>query len=93
MPLIQWTTIRLVVSENDWRRHDSEMDPKDRKKLLSASCAKTNQESWPEEGHSQIQGTRSTSWAECRSKKVRHRADGEVFLLTSLYIGLFRLRR
>jgi len=27
LPLIQWTTVRLVVSENDWRRHDSEMEP------------------------------------------------------------------
>jgi hypothetical protein len=32
LPLIQWTIIRLVVSENDWRRHNSEMEPKRRGK-------------------------------------------------------------
>jgi hypothetical protein len=30
LPLIQWTTVRLVVSENDGRRHDSEMEPQGR---------------------------------------------------------------
>src|SRR5712691_10843397 len=30
LPLIQWTTVRLVVSENDWRRHGSEMEPQGR---------------------------------------------------------------
>jgi hypothetical protein len=30
LPLIQWTTVRLVVSENDWRRHDREMEPQRR---------------------------------------------------------------
>src|SRR5271165_2382802 len=29
---MQWTIIRLVVSENDWRRHNSEMEPKRRGK-------------------------------------------------------------
>src|SRR5437016_455918 len=34
-----------------------------------------------------------TSWAECpRQKKFRHRAEGEIFLLTFPFIGLFRHR-
>src|SRR5438132_14224907 len=33
-----------------------------------------------------------TSWAECpRQKKFRHRAEGEIFLLTFPFIGLFRV--
>ena len=90
LPLIQWTIIRLVVSENDWRRHDSEMEPQGRRKFLSASCMETNQDYGPEEGYSQIESACSSSWAKCRGKKVRHLAEGEVFLLTSLYIGLYR---
>jgi hypothetical protein len=35
LPLIQWTTIRLVVSENDWRRHDRKMEPREEKSLSS----------------------------------------------------------
>jgi hypothetical protein len=30
LPLIQWTTVRLVVSKNEGRRHDSEMEPQGR---------------------------------------------------------------
>jgi len=33
---------------------------------------------------------RSNSWAECRDTKCRHRADGEIFLLTFSFIGLLR---
>jgi hypothetical protein len=61
LPLIQWTTIRLVVSENDWRRHNSEMEPKGRGKLLSVSYARDEQDSWPEKDHSRIESARSTS--------------------------------
>ncbi len=69
MPPIRWTTIRLVVSENEWRRHESEMEPQGRGKFLSASCAETNHDSGPEEDHSQIESACSSSWAECRDKK------------------------
>jgi hypothetical protein len=40
----------------------------------------------------EIESARSNSWAECRTK-YRHRAEGEVFLLTFPLIGLFRFAR
>jgi hypothetical protein len=92
LPLIQWTTVRLVVSENDWRRHDSEMEPGERKRI-SASHAEMKQGTRPEEDHSQIEGARSNSWAECLDEKGPASGPaGEVFLLTSLFIGFVRLR-
>src|SRR6266480_1812023 len=38
------------------------------------------------------ESARSNSWAECRdTKKFRHRAEGEIFLLTFPFIGLLRV--
>src|SRR2546425_9319224 len=39
------------------------------------------------------ESARSNSWAECRdTKKFRHRAEGEIFLLTFPFIGPFPVR-
>ncbi len=42
-PLIQWTTVRLVVSENDWRRRDSEMEPQGRGSISPLRARRRNQ--------------------------------------------------
>ena len=40
------------------------------------------------------ESARSNSWAECRdTKKFRHRAEGEIFLLTFPFIGLLWVAR
>jgi len=76
--------------QNEWRRHDKEMEPREKEKRLAAYRDETNR--MPEEDHSQIVSARSISWAECREKKqiFRHRAEGKVFLLTFPYIGLLQ---
>src|SRR6266567_1210120 len=96
-------------------------------KRISASHAETKHGTGPEQDHSRSRSARSNSWAECRDKWDRHRANGgdfsldipfyrtlgvgvhvqtvglnaetngtgiepmgEIFLLTFLFIGLFR---
>jgi hypothetical protein len=53
--------------QNQWRRHDKEMEPREKEKRLAAYRDETNRT--PEEDHSQIVSARSISWAECREKK------------------------
>src|SRR5215467_1392128 len=87
----KWTIVRLVVSkpwapsrqpmEPQHRTMDSPLYPRRRSK--SFRLGKTTLS---------VRVARSNSWAECRDQKDRHRAVGEIFFLTFLYIGLFRLR-
>src|SRR5260370_10567814 len=63
------------------------------RKRISASHAKTKHGTGPEEDHSRSRSARSNSWAECRDKWDRHRAEGEIFLLTFLFIGPASSRR
>jgi hypothetical protein len=73
--------------QNEWRRHDKEMEPREKEKRLAAYRDETNR--MPEEDHSQIVGARSISWAECREKKENlsapSRGEG-----VSLDISLYR---
>jgi len=48
-------------------------------KRISASHAETKHGTGPEEDHSQSRSARSNSWAECRDKWGRHRAEGGDF--------------
>jgi hypothetical protein len=70
LPLLEWTIVRLVVSENEGRRHDNEMGITGQKE----------------------QSLRPNSWAECREKKIGIEPKESTFLLTFLFIGLFRFR-
>jgi hypothetical protein len=36
LPLMQWTTVRLVVSENDGRRHDREKTHRGRERTSAS---------------------------------------------------------
>jgi hypothetical protein len=90
LPLIPWTIIRLDVSENDWRRHESEMDHREeesfsplrtRRRTMTLGLRKATLRS---RVHVQAVGLNA------EPKKVRHRAEGEVFLLTFPFIGLYR---
>ena len=70
LPLIEWITVRLDVSEDEWRRRNKNMEPQGRGSVSPLSHAETKQATRPEQDHSQIEGARSNSWAECRNKKV-----------------------
>jgi hypothetical protein len=94
LPLIAWTTVRLVMfQKNDGRRHNSEMEPQGRGSLpplytrrqnRALSLSKTTHEA---RVHVQTVGLNA------KTKKDRHRAEGETFLLTFLLIGLRRSPR
>ena len=62
------------------------MEPQGGNKYLAAYRDETNRT--PEEDHSQIVGARSISGLNAERKIFRHRAEGEMFLLTFPYIGL-----
>ena len=64
------------------------MEPQGGNKYLAAYRDETNRT--PEEDHSQIVGARSISGLNAERKIFRHRAEGEMFLLTFPYIGLLR---
>src|SRR5258708_8771302 len=86
-------TVRLDVSENEWRRH-KDMQPQRRGSVLPLHIWKRNR----------TLGLRKTTLGvgvhvqrvglNAETKKDRHRAEVEMFLLTFPFIGLFRnLRR
>src|SRR5580700_5616034 len=61
-------TVRLDVSEDEWRRPNEDMKPQ-RRKCSCARHTETKQDLSPEQDHSRSESARSTSWAECRNKK------------------------
>ena len=91
MPLMEWTIVRLVVSENDGRRHNSEMELQGRTIETPFRTRRQNKTPLPAEDHSQGKSARSNSWAECREKMIGFEPKGEVFLLTFPLIGPYRL--
>src|SRR6516164_8209347 len=85
LPLIGWTTIRLIVfQKNDGRRHNSEMEPPE--KTASPHQWRRTTTSGPEEDHSRSR--RSNGWAECREKNIGIEPMENTFLLTFLLIGV-----
>ena len=82
-----WTIVRLVVSDHDGRRHNSEMEPQERTVSPLHQWRRTTT-SGPEEDHSRSR--RSNGWAECREKNIGIGPMESTFLLTSLLIGPLR---
>jgi hypothetical protein len=91
LPLIEWITVRLDVSENEWRRHNKDMEPQRTGSVPPLHTRKRNR----------TLGLRKTTRRSCvhvqtiglnaEPKKDRHLADGEICLLTFPFIGLVRL--
>ena len=79
---------RLVVSENDGRRHNSEMAPQERRIDSPLRTRRRTTTSGPEQDHSR--SGRSNGRAECREKKIGIEPKGSSFLLTFPLIGLYR---
>ncbi len=77
---------------NDWRRHHSEMELQGRGSLSPLRTRKRNTALGLRKTTLVVESARSNSWAECREID-RHRAEGEIFLLTFLFIGLVRFAR
>ena len=84
-----WTIVRLVVSDHDGRRHNSEMEPQE--KTASPHQRRRTTTSGPEEDHSRSR--RSNGWAECREKNIGIGPMESTFLLTFLLIGSLRTNR
>src|SRR5258707_3484091 len=88
MPLIQWTTVRLVVSEKDWRRHDSEMEPQGRGSVSPLRTRRRNRALGLSKTTLRSRVHVQTVGLNAATKKDRHRGPGgEVCLLTFLFIG------
>jgi hypothetical protein len=77
----------LLFQKNDWRRHNSEMEPPQGR--IDSPLYMRNLR--PGEDHSR--SGRSIGWAECREKKIGIEPTGSCFLLTFPLIGPFRLMR
>src|SRR5215467_7287395 len=78
---------RLVVSENDGRRHNSEMEPQGR---TIASPSRTRRQSKTlclEKTTLRRRDYVQTVGLNAETKKDRHRAEGEIFVLTFPLIG------
>src|SRR5262249_33687916 len=79
---------RLVVSENDGRRHNSEMEPQGR---TIASPSRTRRQSKTlclEKTALRVRNYVQTVGLNAETKKDRHRAAGEIYVLTFPLIGL-----
>src|SRR5258708_35543281 len=90
---MQWTTVRLVVSENDWRRHDSQMEPQGRGSVSPARTRRRNRALGLSKTTLRSRVHVQTVGLNAATKKDRHRAGREVCLLTFLFIGLVRQAR
>jgi hypothetical protein len=93
LPLLEWTIVRLVVSENDGRRHNIEMEPQGR--TIHALFCMRRQSKTPclEKTTLRVRDYVQTVGLNAETKKDRHRAPGELFVLTFPLIGLYRLMR
>ena len=83
---------RLVVSENDGRRHNSEMEPQGR---TIASPSRTRRQSKTlclEKTALRVRNYVQIVGLNAETKKDRHRAAGEIFVLTFPLIGLTGFR-
>src|SRR5216684_8160708 len=62
-------TVRLDVSENEWRRHNKDMEPQRRGSVPPLHTRKLKRTLDLSKTTLGSRSARSTSWAECRDKK------------------------
>jgi hypothetical protein len=79
-----------VFQKNDWRRHNSEMEPQGRTIDSQARTRRGSKTSRPEKTTLGLRVHVQTVGLNAEAKKDRDRADGEIFLLTFPFIGLRR---
>src|SRR5215469_16144467 len=74
-----WTTVRLVVSDNEWRRYTTEMESQ--RRAVSARTAGSRKTTL------EIMRGGANSWAGCRPNRIGIQPAGKIFLLTFPFIG------
>jgi len=90
LPLLEWTIVRLVVSENDGRRHNSEMEPQGRTMDALFHTRGQSKTLCLEKTTLRVRVHVQTAGLNAETKKDRHRAAGKIFVLTFPLIGLLR---
>src|SRR5580693_751479 len=86
-------TVRLDVSEDEWRRPNEDMKPQRRGSVPALDTRKRNRTLALSKTTLGVKVHVQPVGLNAETKKDRHRADGEVFLLTFPFIGLLRLVR
>jgi hypothetical protein len=69
LPLLEWITVRLDVSENQWRRHNKGMEPQRTGRVPPLHTRRRNRTLGLRKTTRRIVRARSNDWAECRAKK------------------------
>ena len=87
------TTVRLVSFRNDWRRHDSEMEPQGARTISPFRVTKRSTKHRLRKTTRRSRVHVQTVGLNAETKKCWHRADGEKCLLTFPFIALVRLAR
>jgi hypothetical protein len=93
LPLLEWMTVRLDVSEDEWRRHNQDMEPQRRGSVPPLHSRKRNRTSGLSKTTLEVGVHLQPVGLNAETKKDRHRADGKRCLLTFPYIGLVRFAR
>src|SRR5580692_9402296 len=86
-------TVRLDVSEDEWRRPNEDMKPQRRGSVPPLHPRKRNRTLALSKTTLGVKVHVHPVGLNAETKKDRHRADGEVFLLTFPFIGLVRFAR
>src|SRR6266478_5535090 len=85
-------TVRLDVSEDEWRRHNQDMEPQRRGSVPPLHSRKRNRTSGLSKTTLEVGVHLQPVGLNAETKKDRHRADGKRCLLTFPYIGHVRMR-
>ena len=93
MPLIEWMTVRLAVSENEWRRHNKDMEPQGRGNVPALRTRKRKKRLGLSKSTLESRVHVKTVGLNAKTKKDRYQPEGEICLLTFLFIGLVRFAR
>src|ERR1700723_2177849 len=86
-------TVRLGVSENEWCRHNKDMEPQRTGSVSPIDTRKRNRTLGPRKTTLGARVHVQPVGLNAEAKKDRHQPEGEIFLLTFPFIGLVRRRR
>jgi len=82
LPLLKWTIVRLVVSENDGAVTNSEMEPQGRTIASPSRTRRPSKTLCVEKTTLRVRDYVLTVGLNAETKKDRHRAEVETFVLT-----------
>jgi hypothetical protein len=90
LPLLEWTIVRLVVSENDGRRHNSEMEPQGRTTDSPFGTRRQSKTLCLDKTTLRVRVHVQTVGLNGETKRTGIEPEGEIFVLTFPLIGLYR---